>query len=285
MCRVWIRTSDWSDALNGSVRGRQAPAHGVEDSRSNGVREVSIHAVQQTPVTLQRSGCALDHTIGLGLRLRLVLAHQLGDQLPCLARVLDVELGVELEVLDRRAFGRIAIALEEPLKLGLGDRRLARLDRVQHGEMLQGIGTRSPRLSASVCLTERTTLAGILTADGIRERIPQRDMAVLLCRMALKAGATIPIGLGGNTVRGLRQRDDGVAVLACVENRSRDTQLTGAPALVERVLEHVAFAPGLVDPGNHIHPAAPLVRLGSERLRAIRRTLPMSRSMACAAGD
>ena len=75
-------------------------------------------------------------------------------------------------------------------------------------------------------------------------------MLDLLARVLLVAG------LPG----GVRERDDGVPVLACVVCKLVAGQLAATPALVERMLEHVPALAGGVDPLDQLHSGSPWSR-------------------------
>ena len=96
------------------------------------------------------------------------------------------------------------------------------------------------------------------------ELIPQRHVRGLLLGVAAQ-----PIGvLGGGGVgrravgraqRRVCERADCVAVLAGVARELAGAQLASAPALVERVLEHVDRAAGFVESGQNVHGRVPFL--------------------------
>src|SRR5688572_32317205 len=83
-----------------------------------------LDAVEQRPVRAQ-DALGLGHD---GVLVGTVQAR--GDQGPCLGRVLDVALGVQVEVRGPGA-AREAVVLAQAVRLHARDRGLRRLDRVQ----------------------------------------------------------------------------------------------------------------------------------------------------------
>ena len=129
--------------------------------------------------------------------------------------MLVVELGVQVEVGGRRALVD-AVVLAQAGALGLGDRRLARLDRVQRDQRAQ----QRPLAVARPGVGRRPRVSGVgaarVAADRAGEAVPQRDVRGLLVGVRLELGAQLRVGRARGAGRGLGQRDDGVAVLAGV---------------------------------------------------------------------
>ena len=82
----------------------------------------------------------------------------------------------------------------------------------------------------------------LASAGRARELIPQRHVRALLLGVIAQAARVRRPRLLGRLRRGLGQRDHRVAVLAGVDAELARAQLAGAPALVERVLEHAGRA-------------------------------------------
>src|SRR4030095_8024358 len=102
-----------------------------------------------------------------------------------------------------------------------------------------------PRAQALGRLGSR--LAGGPRAEGCHELVPQPDVLRLLARVLLVSG-----------LRGrVRERNDGVPVLACVVRQLVAGQLPAAPALVERMLKYVPALAGGVDPLDQLHSGSP----------------------------
>src|SRR5439155_8377589 len=151
------------------------------------------------------------------------------------------------EVLDRRLIRAEAVMLDQPGQLRLRNRGLRRLDRVENGERLEAPGRR-PRLGAARRLAGRLPVEGRLDDSG--ELVPERHVLGLLLRV-------LAIARGGGRSR---ERDDRMPVLAGVEREFIPRQLAAFPTLVERVLQDVPAAPGLVDRRTKLHLAPSLER-------------------------
>jgi hypothetical protein len=124
---------------------------------------------------------------------------------------------------------------------------LPSLDRVHDRQRLVPSLRRGPRVDALGRLGARLTIRP--RPEGGDELVPQPDVLDLLTRVLLVTG------LPG----GVRERDDGVPVLACVVCKLVARQLTTTPALVERMLEHVPALAGGVDPLDQLHSGSPSV--------------------------
>ena len=110
--------------------------------------------------------------------------------------MLDVGRLVDAEVL---VAGAVAdpVVVGQALALGLRDRRLAALDRVEADQLREPVVRRGPGVDAAVRLGRR--LGGGLAADRVDEAVPEGDVARLLLGVAAQLGA---LGVG----RGRRRR-------------------------------------------------------------------------------
>jgi TrmH family RNA methyltransferase len=219
-------------------------------------RRVLLDAVEQHPVSAQRGLCARKHPLAVQRRFRRH-GHQLADQVGSGLRVLDVARAVLGEVGGRRAFGRVAVVLDETLELRLGDGRLARLQHVQHREVLEQAVARRPGVGADARLRQRRMRGR--AAAGFGEAVPQRDVLLLLLGVCAQARGVLRRRPLCGPVRGLREGHDSVPVLARVERQLGARQRACRPALVERVRQHVALAAGLVEAVNDVHGVPPCV--------------------------
>src|SRR5207244_12295746 len=87
----------------------------------------ALDAVEELPVPRQRRAGAVEQ------RLRPLIRQPRRDQLPSLGGVAAVELGVDVEIGRSRA-GLDPVEARQAIALGLGDRRLRGLDRVEDDE-------------------------------------------------------------------------------------------------------------------------------------------------------
>jgi hypothetical protein len=94
--------------------------------------------------------------------------------------------------------------------------------------------------------------------------------------MAHQRGAVPGVRLLRRQARGVRQRDDGVAVLPGVEVELLACQLPRVPALVERVLQHVDAPAGVVEKIKNVHRCSPW--FGCREVRIVRPTPAGTRS-------
>jgi hypothetical protein len=75
----------------------------------------------------------------------------------------------------------------------------------------------------------------------------------LLLGVQAQLAALLALRAGGRRGRGVGEREDRVAVLAGVMRQLAVAQLSGTPALVERVLQHVDRCACLIEPCQDVH--------------------------------
>jgi hypothetical protein len=158
--------------------------------------------------------------------------------------MVDVGLLVNAEVLVSGAVAD-SIVGGEALALGLRDRRLAALDRVETDELGDAVVVGGPGVDALLCL--RRGLSGDLAADRLDETVPEGDVGGLLLGVEAQVGALGVRGGVGDVGTEAGERGGRVTVLARVVGELLAAQLAGGPALVEGVLEHVPTVAGLLD--------------------------------------
>ena len=178
--RTSAGTSSSAQARSATTSSRSG-GFGKLDQERPSAAPSALDAVEQLPVGAQ-------HRLGLGeQRLRVRAVQQRLDQLALLGGVLEVERRMKVEVRGRVRALVEAVVLDEPGALGLRDRRLAGLDRVERDE--RGSSERSPSAAqasrAGRGLGRRR--GGGVAADGRGEAVPQLDVRRLLARVAPRA--------------------------------------------------------------------------------------------------